>query len=241
MRTTPEEREKRGKMKNDITLNLFHPDPGSGKIQVALTDDFGKAAMISAALAIRQANLPYTPVLDGGGPNIPHADVEFTVDHPEEQIAVQRTIRAKMVFPKNPEMRAQYLSPDILIGGTNEDDPHIRYTPAFHMDHSDLAELLYDAYYDGSVNEDAFYEQADLKYEQVLFQERMEHLATLILDGRNRAFEHSLSYHLGRFDPGAIGYPESRVETASGDRHGTITAVFEPAAPGGGDRGAEGR
>ena len=84
-------------MKNDITLELFNsPDPGTGKAKVTLIEDFGKAAMISAALAIRQANLPYHPVLYDKTPNIPYADVEFQIENPNEPIAVQSSIQATM-------------------------------------------------------------------------------------------------------------------------------------------------
>ena len=82
-------------MENDITLELFHsPDPGSGKARVTLTEDFGKSAMISAALAIRQANLPYSPILYDETPNIPYADVEFQIEDPDEPIAAQNSIHA---------------------------------------------------------------------------------------------------------------------------------------------------
>ena len=73
-------------MEKDITLELFNsPDPGSGKAKVTLTEDFGKAAMISAALAIRHANLPYSPVLDDETANIPYADVEFQIEDWDER------------------------------------------------------------------------------------------------------------------------------------------------------------
>ena len=91
------------------------------------------------------------------------------------------------------------------------------------------------------MNEDAFNEWDDLKHERVLFQERMDYLATRILDGKNKAFKDALSDYLQRFDPGTMEYPESSVKTVTEDRHGTITAVFTPAGPGGGvNRDAEG-
>ena len=38
------------------------------------------------------------------------------------------------------------------------------------MDHAELADILQDAYYDSSVNEDAFTEWDDLKHERALFE-----------------------------------------------------------------------
>ncbi len=219
-------------MEKDITLGLFNsPDPGSGKARVTLTEDFGKSSMISAALAIRHANLPYSPVLHDETPAIPYADVEFQIEDPDERIAVQNSIHATMRFPQNPEMETLTFEAELFIGGENEYNPHIRYTPGFRMDHADLADILHDAYYDGSVNEDAFAEWDDLKHEQRLFQERMNYLATRILDSKESAFKHALSDYLQRFDPGAMGYPESSVETVTGDRHGKITLLFTPAGP----------
>ena len=219
-------------MKNDITLGLFNsPDPGNGKARITLTEDFGKSAMISAALAIRQANLPYSPVLYDETPTIPYADVEFQIENPDEPITVQNSIHATMRFPQNPEMETLTFEAALFIGGDNEYDAHIRYTPGFRMDHADLADILHDAYYDASVIEDAFAEWDDLKHERARFQERMNYLATRILDGRESAFKYALSDYLQRFDPGAIGYPESSVKTVTKDRHGTITLVFTPAGP----------
>ena len=119
----------------------------------------------------------------------------------------------------------------LFIGGEDEYDALIRYTPGLRMDHTDLADILYDAYYDGSVNEDAFTEWDDPKYERARFQKRMDYLATRILDGRESAFKYALSDYLQRFDPGAMGYPESSVKTVTEDRHGIITLVFTPAGP----------
>ena len=216
-------------MKNNITLELFHsPDPGSGKASVALTEDFGKSAMISAALAIRHANLPYSPVLYDETTDIPYADVEFQIEDPDEPIAVQNSIHATMRFPQNPEMETLTFEAALFIGGEDEYDVQIRYTPGFQMDHAELIDILQDAYYDASVNEDAFAEWSDLKYERSLFRERMDYLATRILEGRESAFKQALSNYLQRFDPGVIAYPESSVETLTKDHHGTITAVFTP-------------
>ena len=219
-------------MKNDITLELFHsPDPGSGKARITLTEDFGKSSMISAALAIRHANLPYSPVLDDETPAIPYADVEFQIEDSNEAITVQKSIHATMRFPQNPEMETITFEAALFIGGDDEYDVQIRYTPGFRMNHAELADILHDAYYDGSVNEDAFPEWDDLKHERRLFQERMDYLATGILDGRESAFKQALSDYLQRFDPGVIAYPEYSVETVTGDHHGTITAVFTPPGP----------
>ena len=219
-------------MEKDITLGLFNPpDPGNGKAKVTLTEDSGKADMISAALAIRHANLPYSPVLYDKTANTPYAEVEFQIEDWDERITVQNTIQATMSFPDNPEMETLTFETELFVGGEDEYDAHIRYTPRFQMNHAELADILHDAYYDGSVNEDAFAEWEDLKHERRLFQERMDHLATGILDGRESAFKQALSDHVQRFDPGVMGYPESSVETFTKDRHGTITLVFTPAGP----------
>ena len=162
---------------------------------------------ISAALAIRQANLPYSPVLYDETPDIPYADVEFQIEDPDEPIAVQNSIHATMRFPQNPEMETLTFEAALFIGGENEYDAHIRYAPWFRMDHADLADILHDAYYDASVIEDAFAERDDLKHERALFRERMNYLATRILDSRESAFKHALSDYLQRFDPGAMGHP----------------------------------
>ena len=231
-------------MEKDITLELFHStDPGSGKANVTLIEDFGKADMISAALAIRQANLPYNPVLDNEPFTTPYAEVEFQIENRDERITIQGSIQATITFPNNPEMETFTFEAALFIGGDNEYEGNIRYTPEFKMDHADLADILYDAYYDDSVNEDAFTECDDLKYERARFQERMNYLATRILHGKNKAFKEALSDHLQRFDPGAMGYPESSVTTVTTvteDSHGTITAVFTPAGPENGNTGTQG-
>ena len=74
------------------------------------------------------------------------------------------------------------------------------------------------------MNEDAFNEWDDLKHERVLFQERMDYLATRILDGKNNAFKDALSDYLQRFDPGAMGYqspaskPSQKIATEQSPR-----------------------
>ena len=228
-------------MEKDITLELFNsPDPGSGKAKVTLREDLGKSSIISAALAIRHANLPYSPVLDDENTNTPYAEVEFQIENRDEAITVQNTIQATMKFPQNPEMETLTFEAALFIDGDDEYDAHIRYTPGFQMEHAELADILHDAYYDGSVNEEAFAEWDDLKHERRLFQERMDYLATGILDGRESAFKRALADHVQRFDPGVMGYPDSSVETFTKDRHGTITLVFTPAGPENGNTGTQG-
>ena len=54
-----------------------------------------------------------------------------------------------MRFPQNPEMETLTFEAALFIGGDNEFDAHIRYTPGFQMNHAELADILHDAYYDG--------------------------------------------------------------------------------------------
>ena len=232
-------------MKKDITNQLFTPpEPGSGKTRVTMSMEDNAAALISAALAIRQSGLPYSMVIEDEDQNAgtPCAKISFQTELGDKHVAQQNVIQVTMSFPENPEMETVRFQASLNLDGDHEGNVHIRHTPGFRMKHGELSDLLYDAYYEESVNEDNFTYRDDLKREQDLFQQRMDHLAILILYGRNAAFGDALASHIGQFDPGAVGYPEFRVETVTEDRRGTITAVFQPAGRAGGvNRETEGR
>ena len=222
-------------MKNQVTNQLFTPpEPGSDKTRVTMSMDDSAAVLISATLAIRQAGIPYSMVIEDEDENsgTPHAEISFQTEHRDTQVAQQNVIQATMSFPENPDMETVHFQANLNLEGGHEADINIRYTPEFQMEHSELSDLLHDAYYENSVNENYFHNWDDLKHEQGLFRERMNHLATRILHGGDAAFRDLLASHIGRFYPGAVGYPGSRVEIVTGDFRGTITTVFEPAGPG---------
>ena len=218
-------------MEKDTTIRLFEkPQPDSGKRKIAVGGDFGSAVQIAAALAIRTAGLPYQPVMEADeDPDTPYADVEFTLDNPGDGAAVQKTIRARLTFPERPEMGTQDFEAGLFLGGGNEWDAVIRHTPGFKMDQGELCNLLFDAYYGGSVDEDAYADWDELKYERRRFEDRMWDVATMILGDRSAAFRGALASHVQRFDPGLLGYPESPVEVNLEDRFGTMRTIFTPA------------
>ncbi len=226
-------------MESEATIRLFtQQDPGSNVTKVALSDDFGKAHMIGAALAIRNAGLPYQPALEPGpepeqekgGTELPYAWVEFQIESQAVGIAVQQTIPALLMFPQNPEMKPVSFQAGLFIGGFCEYDAQIRHTPGFQMDQGELTDILVDAFYEGSVNEDSFPEWEDIKHVRRDFWQRMWNVAAAILNSRAEAFGKALHEHLVKFEPGLTGYPDSPVETTFSDQDGTLRVTFTPPA-----------
>ena len=224
-------------MENGATIKLFtQQDPGSNVTKVALSEDVGKAHMIGGAMAIRNAGLPYQPVRESqqereeGRTELPYAWVEFQIESKAVGIAVQQTIPALLMFPQNPEMKPVSFQAGLFIGGFSEHDAQIRHTPGFQMDRGDLTDILFDAFYEDSVNEDSLTEWDDLKHVREDFSQRMWNVATAILNSRAEAFGKALHEHLVKFEPGLTGYPDSTVEAVFSDRDGTLRVTFTPPA-----------
>ena len=220
-------------MEKEATTQLFiQPDPESNVIEVALSEDFGRAHMIGAALAIRTAGLPYQPAppQKNDPTERPYACVEFQIASKAEGIAVQQTITASLTFPEDPEMEPVDFQAGLFIGGSGDHDAQICHTPGFQMDQRELADILFDAFYEGSVNENHFAEWADLEHEREEFWQRMWNVATTVVNSREETFGKALHEHLMRFDPGLTGYPDSPVETVFSDRVGVLRATFTPTA-----------
>ena len=224
-------------MENEAAIRLFtRQDPGNNVTEVALSEDVGRAHMIGGALAIRNAGLPYQPVLkpeqerEGDRTEPPYAWVEFEIESKAVGIAVQQTIPALLMFPQNPEMKPVSFQAGLFIGGFCEYDAQIRHTPGFQMDRGELTDILFDAFYEDSVNEDSITEWDDLKHVREDFRQRMWNTATAILNNQAEAFGKALHEHLMRFDPGLTGYPDSPVEAVFSDRDGTLRATFTPPA-----------
>ena len=227
-------------MENEATIQLFtQQDPGSNVTKVELSEGFGKAHMIGAALAIRNAGLPYQPVLEPeqeqekGCTALPYAWVEFQIESQAVGIAVQQTIPALLMFPQNPEMKPVSFQTGLFIGGFSEHDAQISHTPGFQMDQGELTNILVDAFYEDSITEEHFPDWADLKRERERFWKRMWNVATTILKSRENGFRKALHEHLARFDPGLAGYPDSPVETVFSDQDGALRATFTPGAKSG--------
>ena len=200
--------------------------------------------MISAALAIRTAGLPYQPVLDPEGQtDTPRATVRFHQaagrddgqdggqgSGPPGQIEAQETIPVTMTFPDSPGAAPVRFHAGIRMAGENEWKALIRHVPGFDMPHDDLSDLLFDAYLEGNAHSTQEMHWTDQKMEREYLRRRMQTVATTVLAGPAAGFAEILAKYLAEFTPGIIGWPEERVDTETETDHptGLMSASFSP-------------
>ena len=221
----------------EITYNLFDPKGPSGALaKIVLTEEGGAPNVISAALAIRTAGLPYQPVLDPEGQtDTLRATVQFHQaagrdDGPPSQIEAQETIGVTMTFPDSPGAAPVRFHAGIRMAGENEWKALIRHVPGFDMPHDDLSDLLFDAYLEGNARSTQEMHWTDQKMEREYLRRRMQTVATTVLAGPAAGFAEILAKYLAEFTPGIIGWPEERVDTETETDHATglMSASFNP-------------
>ena len=104
------------------------------------------------------------------------------------------------------------------------------YTAGINLEQEELADLLFDAYRN-SVQDDNYSEWDDLKYELRAFRERMEDVATAILDDPQEAFRNRLSNHLTRFAPRPLRWPDQEFSISVQDGGTIINFTVRPQQP----------
>ncbi len=233
------------KATREITCNLFDPREPSGALaKIVLTEEGGAPNVISAALAIRTAGLPYQPILDPEGQtDTLRATVQFHQSAerddgqdggqdsgPPSQIEAQETIPVTMTFPDSPGAAPVRFHAGILMAGENEREALIRHVPGFDMPHDDLTDLLFDAYLEGNARSTQEMHWTDRKLEREYLRRRMQTVATAVLAGPAAGFAEMLAKYLAEFTPGIIGWPEERVDTETETDHptGLMSASFNP-------------
>ena len=87
----------------------------------------------------------------------------------------------------DPSREPILLSPTLYLGGSDKWEMLALYTENINLEQEELSDLLFDAYRD-SVQDDNYSEWDDLKYELLAFRERMEDIATAILEDPQEAF-----------------------------------------------------
>ena len=225
------------KATRETTSNLFEPKGPSGTLaKIVLTEEGGAPNVISAALAIRTAGLPYQPILDPEGETgAPRATVRFHQSAgqgggPPRPIEAQETIRVTMTFPDSPGAAPVRFHAGILMAGENEWEALIRHVPGFDMPHDDLADLLFDAYLEGNARSTQEMHSTDQKLGREYLRRRMQTVATAVLAGPAEGFAEILAKYLAEFTPGIIGWPEEKVDTETETDHATglMSASFNP-------------
>ena len=226
------------KATRETTSTLFEPrEPGGALAKIVLTEEGGTPKVISAALAIRTAGLPYQPVLDPEGrTGAPRATVRFHQDagqggeSPRPGIETREAIPATMTFPDTPGAAPVRFHAGISMAGENEWSALIRHVPGFKMPHDDLADLLFDAYLEGNARSTQEMHWTGRKLERERLRRRMAAIATAVLDGPAEGFAEMLANYLAEFSPGIIGWPEEKVdtETETGHPTGLMSASFNP-------------
>ena len=192
-------------------------------------DDYDADA-VSAAFALRSSGLPYTPIKDSDAPpNAPRATVEFKVDLDGPELRQVKQIPAQLLFvSETGRPPVDFLAHLVLHGDQEFHNMKVRYTQDLRITQDDLASLMDDVYQKGSVNENSFQDWDEMKAAVREFEGRMLHIAATIVQGPDHGFSTALWDHMARFDPFAAGYPDNSVEVTLEDRHGKLTATFEP-------------
>ena len=219
---------------NTFTKNLYaRAQPGDQTQEVVLEngEEPYDAEAVSAALAVRYAALHYTPILEQDATtDTLRAKVKFQADMRGPDFRQSETIPAKLVFTSDESVSPLDFQAHLVLGGTEEfNDLQVRYTRDLRLTTEDVAALLEDVYRIGSVHEDSFTEQDELKSAMREFEQRVLHIALTITKGPDQGFKEALLTHMSKFDPHAVGYPENTVQVTLEDHHGKFTGVFEPA------------
>ena len=92
----------------------------------------------------------------------------------------------------------------------------------------ELADLLFDAYRNGSIDEAEIQGWDSLQYQLKQLRNSMGHVATAVLKGPEQAMEDLMKQHLVSFQDERISWPDQRLEAMVSLERGTLRMSFEP-------------
>ena len=219
-------------MTGDITtasLELYgkRPEDG-GKTPVAVRPQQCRALDVSAALAVRHSGLPLYPAHAG---ELEARPVRVRFGPQEENTGVRWTseIPAELVFlDQNGPEEPQAIRAHLLATGTSWDRMGLLYTAELQMDAGELADLLFDAYQEGTVDPGELYGWEQLHQKNEWLRAQTSAAATCVLFGPEPALQDLMEQHLVGFCAGALPWPCEETGMSVHVDGGKLTMRFIP-------------
>ena len=220
----------------EATIQLYMKQAeDSGKTPVVIDEMESRAMEMSAALSLRQSGLPYYPVRerepDGRSPGV---RIEFTPPRTERSIERVGEIPATLTFldpggEDDPSRKPEAFRARIMANGESCVLLEIVHTGDLDMDGDDLADLIFDACLDGSVDENETHGWEDLNARIEQVRETASHAAACVLKGPEEAMEDIMEKCLARFHPGPVPWPGNPARAQVNiPGHGTLVLAYEP-------------
>ncbi len=220
---------------SDATIMLHVKQDGDeGKTPVVIEEQETRSMDMSAALALRHSGLPYYPVREGterpapqmvrlelppngGGtgiertPEIP-ANLTF-LDENGEPITGREPVRFQAKFAADAD---------------NVMEMRIAHTGDLEIGEDELADLLFDAYRNGSIDEADAQGWDSLQRQLEQLRNTMGHVAAAVLKGPEQAMEDLMKQHLVSFDGAPVSWRNQPLEAMVSLEGGTLRMSFEP-------------
>ena len=217
----------------NATIQLYKKQPGDeGKTPVVIDEQECKALEMSGAMAVRHSGLAYYPVpKDTQG--TPMVRVEFNPLETGKSISQVGEIPATLGFvdeagERVPGSKTIKLSAKLMATGDSWNEMGIAHTGGLEMDGDELADLIFDAYRDGTVTENDARHWKDLRDTLELLKEMASNAATCMLKGPTAAMEDMMEQHMLKFFTYPVPSPEESAQAQMKWSGGKLTMTFTP-------------
>ena len=205
-----------------------------GKTPVVIEEKETRPMDMSAALALRHSGLPYYPVPAGTERPAPRmVRLELPPNGRDSRIERVQAIPAILTFLDENGMPEEGREPvrfqaKFAADADNVLEMKIAHTGDLETGEEELADLLFDAYRDGSIDEAATQGWDSLQHQLEQLRNTMGHVATAVLKGPEQAMEDLMKQHLLSFDQRPVSWRNQPLEAIVSLEGGTLRMSFEP-------------
>ena len=225
------------------TIMLYmKQDRDKGKTPVVIEEQETTPMDMSAALALRHSGLPYYPVQAGTERPAPQmVRLELAPNENDRRIERVASIPATLTFLDEngePEESREPIrfGAKFTADAANVVEMRIVHTGDLQTGEEELADLLFDAYRNGSIDEAEIQGWDSLQYQLKQLRNTMGHVAAAVLKGPEQAMEDLMEQHLVSFQDERISWPDQRLEAMVSLEGGTLRMSFEPDRAAGNER-----
>jgi hypothetical protein len=209
-------------------------DGDEGKTPVVIEEQKTRPMDMSAALALRHSGLPYYPVREGAERPAPRT-VRLELPPNGGGTGIERTqeIPATLTFldengePEEDGEPVRFQA-KFAADADNVMEMSIIHTGDLEMEEDELADLLFDAYRDGSIDEAEARGWDSLQHQLEQLRNTMGHAAAAVLRGPEQAMEDRMKQHLASFDERPVCWRNQPLEAMVRLEGGTLRMSFEP-------------